>query len=642
MIREIINFVTDLERDYPEVFDLNKKPSPGLHLWVELDEEGNWKNNSPVEGKDYVVYDGKKNELSAIEKKSVLYEEVQDYLTMNKQQKFDMKQKIHSSSPFAISFNFSLNDTDKANNDIKKKPAKGEIEKNQKKTIDVKLDFVKKSLPDFFKNARNIILENDDKASNDLSDKFEKLQCQIIETISQLENQDGKNLLLGFKEKDYVRIYLKNVSIEEQRKLHEKYVSDNVFNKDDFNIISGDQTYGVADFMTTFASKKPFLSHQTSFFKKSVNTRITGNDALSLVKFEGLLNNKVLPNPILPIFVDKNEFKNNGEIVRIFNNEENGSLSYPQILKQIFNENAQRILANYYLLNLSKGRSWLVNDFDFVSKFEYFVSDCSIQNLFAIKNKEKEPLPNIKLHTIFGFENQVVKEIFNNSLVRIKDDAISYNYFNEVKSKFVNGGEDMVSLILQYRKAFYDFIYKSRKQAITSLMFDNLMLASILLDVKQDEGFKRDTQIKRKLNILFSLNQFFTNHNSIDMTTQFNDLMKKMDLIANDDNIQLDQNLPEFLFAAGQVIYYLLYHNKADKPSHAMLEPFLQKATVEHLQNSITNAVNTYKHEISFGKGRFERLCAQILAFKSNENIKNSQRYLLAGYFAPAVIFFKK
>ena len=42
MIREIINFVTDLEQDYPEVFDLNKKPSPGLHLWVELDEKGNY------------------------------------------------------------------------------------------------------------------------------------------------------------------------------------------------------------------------------------------------------------------------------------------------------------------------------------------------------------------------------------------------------------------------------------------------------------------------------------------------------------------------------------------------------------------------------------------------------------------------
>ena len=59
MIRELINFVDDLKRDYSEVFDLNKTPLLGLHLWVELDEEGNWKNNPPTDGKDYIVYDGK-------------------------------------------------------------------------------------------------------------------------------------------------------------------------------------------------------------------------------------------------------------------------------------------------------------------------------------------------------------------------------------------------------------------------------------------------------------------------------------------------------------------------------------------------------------------------------------------------------
>jgi hypothetical protein len=200
MIREIINFVKDLEHDYPEVFELNKTPSPGLHLWVELDEEGKWKNNSPEEGMDYVVFDGKQKELSAIEKKAVSYEEVQDYLTMNKQQKFDMKQKIHSSSPFAISFNLSLNDTDKANNDIKKKPAKEEVEKNQQKTIKVKYDFVQKSLPDFFKNSRNIILEDNDEVLKKLSQDFEKIQFQVLETICQIQTKENENLLLCFKE----------------------------------------------------------------------------------------------------------------------------------------------------------------------------------------------------------------------------------------------------------------------------------------------------------------------------------------------------------------------------------------------------------------------------------------------------------
>ena len=49
-----------------------------------------------------------------------------------------------------------------------------------------------------------------------------------------------------------------------------------------------------------------------------------------------------------------------------------------------------------------------------------------------------------------------------------------------------------------------------------------------------------------------------------------------------------------------------------------------------------------YKHEISFGHGRFERLSAEVLAYETDDNLKNYQRFLLAGYFATPVIYEKK
>jgi CRISPR-associated protein Csh1 len=640
MIREIINFVKDLERDYPEVFEMNKKPSPGLHLWVELDEEGNWKNNPPEEGKDYVVYDGNAENLMPIEKKAVLYQEVQDYLTMNKQQKFDKKQKIHSTSPFAISFNFSLNDTDKENNGIKKKPDKDDVEENQKKIISTKLDFVLESVPDFFNNARKTILLKDDVELNNYSKLLEKLYPNIISAISELTDKESKNILQRCKEKDYVRIYLKNVSIERQRELHEKYVTENVFNKDVYNIKSNEETFGVADFMTTFGSKKPFLSHKTSFFIKEINARISNEEALKLSKFEELKKAGVLPNP-LPIFIDKNEFKNNSEIISVFNNEGERKFTYPQLLKKIYEKNEQRILGNYYLLNMSRG---VVNDFDFVSNFQYQINH-EIKNLFKIK-RSKEELPSIKLHSIFGFENIVVCKIFNNALVREKNGEFSYNYFNDIDPNYVSGGEVMANTILRFRKAFYDFIYKSRKQAITSNMFDEIMLTSIFCDIKQDEvkdGYhSKETSIKEKLNIWFSLYNNFSKQskNRENMANTFKTLLDRMELIANEDNILLEENnIGEFLFAAGQVIYFLLSKSKTSNPTHALLEPFLQKSNAIQLQNAIANAVNAYKHEISFYKDRFERLAGQVLAYETKENLKNYQRYLLAGYFAPAIIY---
>jgi len=127
------------------------------------------------------------------------------------------------------------------------------------------------------------------------------------------------------------------------------------------------------------------------------------------------------------------------------------------------------------------------------------------------------------------------------------------------------------------------------------------------------------------------------------MANTFKTLLEKTEQVANDDNILLDEkNVAEFLFAAGQVIYYLLSQSKASNPTHALLEPFLQKSNVTQLQNAITNAVNAYKHEIFFHKDRFERLSAQVLAFDTNENLKNYQRYLLSGYFAPSILYKSK
>ena len=112
MIREIINFVNDLEQDYPEVFKLNKTPSPGLHLWVELDEEGNWKNNLPIEGMDYVVYD-EKGTLTPKLYEAIQFEELGKRAgnTMNKV--LDKKKQIFSCSPFVVSYKLKSYSNDK-------------------------------------------------------------------------------------------------------------------------------------------------------------------------------------------------------------------------------------------------------------------------------------------------------------------------------------------------------------------------------------------------------------------------------------------------------------------------------------------------------------------------------------------------
>ncbi len=623
MIREIINFVKELEADYPEVFDFNKTPSPGLHLWVELDEEGNWKNNPPVEGEDYVVYDGKE-ELQKLHFKAVQYSEfgrtVGGVTDTNKCLDLPAK-KIHSCNPFIISFRRKeiMNVTERINL--------------------------------YFEKATYVCLEKDDEFGLQKAKAF-KISFQDYMSFVQslqisLTEKNGEQktipLIDTFKDDFYISIYLNNIDLETYKLAHDKYLEEKIFNTNKYNFSDGDNEnlYGLSNYINGANSKKTFLEHKTATMHKGISGRIPASDAAVLNQFEILQSNRVLPNP-LPIFIDKNEFKTTSEIVSIFNNEGERKFSYPQLLKKVYEKDEQRILGNYYLLNISRG---VVNDFDFVSKFQYRI-DIKIENLFEVM-KRKEPIQTIPIHTIFGFENIVVVKIFNNALVtKYGDKGFGYKYFDEIKVKDEDGGESMVNLILRFRKAFYDYIYKSRKQAITSTMFDEIMLASIFRDLNRDEfkdGYHtKETSVKEKLNIWFSLYNNFNNNsiNRENMKSTFKTLLEKMEMVANDDNILINENnVGEFLFATGQVIYFLLSKSKTSNPTHALLEPFLQKSNAVQLQNAVANAVNVYKHEISFYKDRFERLAAQVLAFETNENLKSYQRYLLAGYFAPAVIY---
>lgn len=630
MIREIINFVKHLEEDYPEAFEMNKKPSPGLHLWVELDDNGKWKNNDPQEGVDYVVYDGKQ-EMEGLLFDAVKYEELGKRVGTSMNKVFDKKKQIFSCSPFILSYKLKTYSNDK-------------IEGNRYQKIIGLLEF-------YFSNCLAICLNKEDEMYNQKTISFKKELPLIlykidnlkIETHSEKESQKTP-LLNTFKDDFYINIYLKDVDLDAYKKTHEKYLKAKLFNTDTYNSTKEitDSTYGLSNFINGANSKKPFLEHKSASMYKGISGRITAKDAVYLNCFEILSNNKVLPNP-LPIFIDKGEFKDNTEIVRIFNEEGERNFSYPQILKSLFEKDNQRILANYYLLNISRG---IVNDFDFVSKFQYQLNECKVQNLFRLK-KNKEIAKDYHIKTIFGFENKIVKSIFNNALVKETKNGLSYNYFTEIDPNYVSGGDEIANLILRFRKAFYDYIYKSRMQAISQLMFDEIMLVSIISDVRHDE-FKdnyhtKEPSIKKKLNIWFSLSDFFTKvKTNKTMANRFKELLEKMDLVANDDSVHFNDDVSEFLFGAGQVIYYLLSRSKASNPSHALLEPFLQKTTASQLQNAIANAVNVYKHDISFGKGRFERLCAQVLSFETSNNLKEYQRFLLAGYFAPAVIYSKK
>ena len=627
MIREIINFTNDIIEDCPDIMQRNLKPNGGLYIFVDIDEAGNWVNENGVYGQDYLYLKTNDSESSIpISEITALEEEVKRVGTsMNKV--LDKSSQIFSCSPYAVVF--------------KKKSLTNE------NIPGIKGEKICKLLPFYFENARKLCpLEEQQRIVS-----FESI-CSII--LKGLENfireqADEKKIVLidQLKDDEYISIYLRSVSLNDYKKAHDCYLKDKLYNKGEFNKTVNGILYGVSGFLNGLNDKKLFLVHRTACMDEGLCGRISFEEALLLDKFQSLILRKVLPNP-LPIAVNQLE---NKLFLKLFHENET-PLSYRELIKSLFEQHEIKELSDFYLLNYSKAKDIVINDIDFVPMFRYyFDKPLLIENVMLAGYKRDEIFEeerDIILKDIFSFEYVVVREIFNNCLVMIKKDG-SYKslYFGEVDlSKRSDNGKFLIyQLIMKYRYAFYEYIYKSKQNAINVLMFDEMMFTSILASIKNEEvksRFSFNNVIKRKLNIWFSLYNLFNNNDKKKevMASNVTDLMSKMRLVAKGEAVL--ETPEEFAFAAGQLVSYLMDQSVASEKNYSMLEPYLQKTKSKHLQDAIAHVFSQYKHAVSIYGKAFKALASNVLTYDEDVDMKPLLKYFLAGCFSNCVIYEKK
>ena len=624
MIREIINFTNDIIEDCPDIMQRNLKPNGGLYIFVDIDEAGNWVNENGVYGQDYLYLKTNDSESSIpISEITALEEEVKRVGTsMNKV--LDKSSQIFSCSPYAVVF--------------KKKSLTNE------KIPGIKGEKICKLLPFYFEKARELCpLEVQQRIVS-----FESI-CGII--LKGLENfireqADEKKIVLidQLKDDEYISIYLRSVSLNDYKKAHDCYLKDKLYNKGEFNKTVNGILYGVSGFLNGLNDKKLFLVHRTACMDEGLCGRITFEDALLLDKFQSLILRKALPNP-LPIAI--NQRKINQLSLKLFHENEK-PLSYRELIKSLFEQHEIKELSEFYLLNYSKVKDIVINDIDFVPMFRYYFDNLvSIENVMLVGKRENSVFEEeyaIRLKNIFDFEHIVVKEIFN----RREDDLYSW-YFMKIKSGPSKSEYLMYQLAMKYRIPFYNYIYKSKQNAINALMFDEIMFTSILVNIinKKEEvksRFSFNYVIKRKLNIWFSLYNLFNNDKKKEvMASNVTDLMSKMKLVAKGEAVL--ETPEEFAFAAGQLVSYLMDQSVASDKTYSMLEPYLQKTKSKHLQDAIAHAFSQYKHAVYiYGKqGKiFRALSSNVLTYDEDVDMKPLLKYFLAGCFSNCVIYEKK
>lgn len=603
MIREIIDYVDYLRESKPEIFEFDLEPTEGIHVLVNLGPDGKVTD---------IDYDEFKSGESFKLPRCINLEQHLALVTMNKA--VDTKKQIHSASPFAM-----------------------------KIRRDKDLDRIKKRITPYFEKAREMMLADGDVEYQDNGNTYTNEQLiQWSEQFEEFCNTDFwdwfeeqlSEEFEGLAKKKYMFVYLENIPDSIYRQVHENYLKQKLFNKDRYNREDSEgRVYGVSDYLNGLNTKKPYLKHNTAFFE--VPGIISDQDTEALFRFDQLKDRGIFPNP-MPLFIEKEEL--NGEVIEIIKDEEE-RISYRELIRDRLYGQGFEDLGNYYLLY------WIydeIKDVDFVSNFKLGFKKNNQQqkqwNIESLFHGKEKPEPT-NIETVFDLETKVLVPLYNNNLVtNTGKGRIWVKYFEELEAKRFDS-QQVYQLALETRQAWYDFIYKSRFNAISGSLFNRICMNSIREDIRLDldANDSNTANIRRKLNIWFSLNEFFdptnSNFKGNDMPSTLPKLRERFNTVkeTEDDTLKDDK---EFAYAAGQLVYYLLSRSKSDHLTHAMFDPFLKATNMDQLKRNIERILKQYAYDIHMYAKAFNKIQAEVIGYeleeKSFEDIKS---FLIAGYF---------
>lgn len=622
MINEIVQFTGALSSEFKQ---LGLKPKEGLHLLLTIKKQD--QQVMIEEAPAQVAFTRSKDpstEDSAFLARAAML--AQKSWCVNTNKCFDLPVKaIHSCSPYCLA--------------VKRENLTGG-EKFKKLASEGKKQ-VYDRIQAYFSKAADLLKSEEDRQVAKMFEYALNTQEKLDSWLSESGYFDE------LKDSDYVIFYL-DVPLEKYQATNSRYLADKLFNTNDFNKQVGDSVYGTSDFFNGFPTKKPFLSHQSASF--DIAGRISQQQAVSLYEFQEILSRGILPKP-LPIFIHLDEIKEKrgqsllDSSITIFKREaENGNrIGYQEIMREMYEKHGED-LGNYYLLFIDRTKDGdIIRDFDFVPKFDYELKTqdgkpWTVFDLFGIGKVEQ-------VHNIFDFQYNILHAIFDNGLiVRSKTRTVQTKYFDEIDSKYTRSSVYYLA-ILRYRKAIYDFVYKSQRQAVSETMFNTIMQTLTLEDIRLDEianGYHtRDRNIRQKLNIWFSLKELFNQSNHKNVETMANKLKEHREFIKKLAKGEVDiENDEQYAFAAGQVIYYLMTKSKTADRSYKRLEPFLQQVKSRQLNVAISRMFDQYKHE-NFS-ANFRNPFAQVVDYDTERNLRDFTPTLIAGIFSSNALFTDK
>jgi CRISPR-associated protein Csh1 len=657
MIKELINFTDSLEEEFK---NLGSLPKEGLHVLIKsiVNEEG--EVNIDLENFKHEQFSKKqKDEPSEFLNYCKLLHENAWMVDTNKC--FDTTTRaIHSCSPFCIAIKRDNLEGGK-NYEARKKEGKNlvyesfdtyfnkafalfENEEEKEKYILFKHFFthnhfskILAKIEDKQSGIRQHLEEKNEQLKNEFKESKDKGQKEALkEKIAQTEQELLK--VKPLEDSSYIIFYF-DVPLELYKNVHKKYLDDKLFNTDKYNTTpdADGLIFGTNNFLNGFNSNMPFLIHQTASF--DISGRISNVEAKLLNDLKNMFPNKTLPTP-LPVFIYKDEILQD-KVIGIFR-ESGFKFGYKEIIQKLVEDNEEDI-SNYYLLFWQNTMDGIVfRDFDFVSRFEYkFKDPLIIQNLFDIKEKGGKENKHYQLiKNIFDFEQQVLKPLIQSKYLRV-------DYFGDLNKEDYAKLDRTFSSYSKYRKAVYDFVYKSQRNSISWNIFEEMsknrmwdFLKIAMTSTDKNENKNAVYGIKETFNIWYSLYDFFNKTNKLN--TMANNLKNYQDFVAKVAIKEADTDNSsdkETAFAAGQIIEYLINKSEASNKTYQLLEPYLQASDCLQFKKAINDGVKRYQHAIKPTEQRFKNVLAFVNSWETSKNLHDLQPEIIAGVFSENQFF---
>lgn len=436
-------------------------------------------------------------------------------------------------------------------------------------------------------------------------DKIKNVEQWIQENIFELDK-----LEIELDGRDYLKIFFLFSDVESMVKTYiqegNRYLIPNIYNNNDYNLVSDNIIFGVPNNNMGLNSKKIYLEHKT---REVGAPYVINQEEVVLQKqfFDYLMNFAVENRQDIYFDLEK------GEVLAYSND----SLPKRDLLSAIY-------------LRIQKGKEVEVHHMDSVAGYRKKLSRKFIyQNVLGIDITDKkikiENYPYGKeVLTVEGMQQIISSVCFCKMLIN--------NYYTKPEDISITD-DALKKAILTARESLREWFKLGRAEGAKQLLPP--VVFQLIFGELDKNHFLRAQHL---FNMYESLKVYFEGGDNKmgGMIEKNKESIRKK--INEKDTVDFESE-EEYFFAVGQMIHYLISLNKSGKKTLSLANPYFDMKDSAVLKQKLYTMYRKYNYQISVMDKRVGNLYAMISAYDFKGSINRD--VMMAGFLSNSLIFEK-